>query len=279
MARSRWCIALLVVVCAPIMLAQREEYDAILVPVYYSGPGAYGSNWRSVMSIYNGADTPADFATHVYTNPCVISGCSGPIPPHATVPLGYGENHRAGLILYPPKTHRDHLQYQLRVRDFSRAPLTWGTEIPVIRELEFREGPIDLLDVPTSTEFRATLRVYSLEEIPSNATIRVYSQPEADHFLVQPAPPPTLLGELDVILEPNTRCLPLPTPHFPCLTPMFPIEPAFARVDSLAAVFPDIQDHDRVRVAIQSGTVDVRIWGFVTVTSNETQNVTTITPQ
>jgi hypothetical protein len=271
LARSWLLVFFLVQVCAPILAADRGSYDALLVPVYDSGAGGFGSNWQSVLRIYNGADAPAAFGTHVYAPPCTISACSGPIPAHATVLFGYGPNQRQGFIIYPPKDLRGYLQYKLRIRDLSRETLTWGTEIPLVWESEFRETPIDLLDVPTSSEFRQTVRVFSMRTMQSVATIRIYSQPEADYALVQPAPPPTLLGELEVALA--------PTPLDPYADPAFPIQPAFARVDHLTAVLPQIQSNERVRVSIQSATPGIPIWGFVTVTNNETQHVTTLTPQ
>jgi hypothetical protein len=253
------------------LAAPRDEYEAVLVPVYDSGIGAYGSDWQSVMRIFNGSDTPATFATHVYDPPCLVGSCSGPIPAHAIVLFGYGPNQKQGFIIYPPKTHRDYLQYHLRVRDMSRANLTWGTEIPLVRESAFRERPIDLLDVPTTSEFRQTIRIFSLQLVESRATVRVYSEPEADYEKSEPAPPPVLLGELEVLL--------IPTPLQSGADQSFPIQPAFARVDYLAAALPAIKSNERVRVTIQSATPGVPIWGFVTVTNNETQHVTTVTPQ
>ncbi|MGK2857692.1 MAG: hypothetical protein ACSLFQ_10850 [Thermoanaerobaculia bacterium] len=153
----------------------------------------------------------------------------------------------------------------------SRATLTWGTEIPVVRESAFRLTPVDLLDVPTADEFRQTVRVFSLQLVESRATIRVYSEPEPNYDTVEPAPLPTLLGELEVVL--------VPTPLDSGADQSFPIQPAFARVDYLAAALPQIKSNERVRVTLQSATPGVPIWGFVTVTNNETQHVTTITPQ
>ena len=53
-------------------------------------------------------------------------------------------------------------------------------------------------------------------------------------------------------------------------------DPAFAMINDLAAAFPALAGTNRVRIEIIAGD---RAWAFSTITNNQAQHVTVITPQ
>lgn len=53
---------------------------------------------------------------------------------------------------------------------------------------------------------------------------------------------------------------------------------SYAQFD-LAEVIPAAAAADRIRLEIEGAGVSLRLWSFVSVTHNETQRVTLITPQ
>jgi hypothetical protein len=247
----------------------REDFEAILVPVYTSGPGAYGSEWTSVLRIYNSGNTAADFGRPVYIAPCQVAApCPAPVPANTAVSYAYGPNFANGSILWEPKTHASLIAYQLRIRDTSRALETWGTEIPVVRESEFTTSAIHILDVPMTAEFRQTLRVYSLAAVSSPVRLRIYTQSEPT--LDNETPLPTLLVEQDLILQ---------LPVDPDGEPIFKLFPTAMRIDNLAGWFPQTRGHEVVRIELLTKQSNVPIWGFVSITNNDTQHVTTLTPR
>jgi len=58
-------------------------------------------------------------------------------------------------------------------------------------------------------------------------------------------------------------------------SPLFDL--AYAEVP-LNSLF-EIQGQDRVRIEVAPLTSGLRLWGFVSVTNNQTQHVTTVVPQ
>lgn len=133
------------------------------------------------------------------------------------------------------------------MHDVSRANLNFGTEIPLVRFRDMEELNIALLGVPTEPGFRNTLRIYGTTGMRIIVTVQ---------------------GRDPVIVA-----LPQPENDF---------EPAYA-------VFTDFP--------VGAGTLWVRLealpaasgpsppiyfgnfWAFITVTNNETQAISTITPQ
>ena len=238
------------------------DYERVLIPIVPTPglPGAFESVWASGFWIRNTGDQAA----------WVTEG-----PP--TCGIGFCQDHH---VLFPGTTWRwenaaravdqpgylVHVQrgrdfsFNLRVRDLSRADRSWGTEIPVVLESELLRGDTELINIPNEDGFRVLLRVYDPSALPGRSVrVRVYDV-RGD----------LLLGERWLALD-DVR-LPLPVPDFP-------FHPGYAQLYLSDASFPSIAGHPLLRIEIRPEPQDLAYWAFVTVTHNETQHVTTITPQ
>jgi hypothetical protein len=160
--------------------------------------------------------------------------------------------------------HADQLSFELRFRDLSRQAQTWGTELPVARERDFRTGKISLVDIPISDGFRQLLRVYSLNDDGQAALVRVRAYAiRADRDL--PSGPP------DVFLGQSVFPLQFVAPGSPSGAPGFLAVGDLSAIASLNAV-------QRIRLEIEPVSQGLSLWAFVTVVNNETQHATVITP-
>lgn len=264
-------LGILSFVVSTIAIAQnRSEFRAVLIPVYDSGPGAFGAIWSSQLEIYNDSDQEAEFAGFVYVAPCNLGApCPAHIPPKTVVPFAYGANQVTGFLIYEPKSLGSRLHYHLRIRDQSRHDTAFGTEIPVVFEDQFRHDEFFLLSVPVGEGHRQTLRIYSLAVDPPQVLVRIFTQPNPTHQNFSPKPQ-LLRQEFFHLSRP-------PGPRMD--DPIFPLRPSFAPVPDLGTQYPELKTQDRVMIGVSSLMPGVPVWAFVSVTDNATQHVTTITPQ
>jgi hypothetical protein len=155
-----------------------------------------------------------------------------------------------GRFIYVPKEQLPNVAMNLRVYDRSRSTQNFGTEMPVVRESRFTEGfsSITLLNVPTDPKFRNTLRIYGTGIAEVNVSIR-------------PATGTALNYSMD-LSEPKSI-----------------FEPAFASFTN----FPSNVGPVTVTIVIPVPPIlpiqPPRIWAFDSVTNNDTQLITTISPQ
>lgn len=159
-------------------------------------------------------------------------------------------NGNPGRFLFVPKDEVQNLAMNLRVFDRSRSAQNFGTELPIVRESRFTEGytTLTLVDVPTDARFRNTLRIYATG--PANVIVRVEAPTisPVDHEVeLQPGgnvfePATATFSTFPTGVGPATVTISIPTP---------PITPPPAP----------------------------RMWAFVAVTNNDTQMITTVTPQ
>ena len=129
-----------------------------------------------------------------------------------------------------------------RIRDTSRATLNAGTEIPVVHEDDFTDH-IRLLNVPTGKNFRALLRVWTVGE-------------PAKRFFYNIDQVPSLV---------------------PSTEPLKPAQGGFLYGTAILTPFVD-SPNDHLDISIGAG-VGTRIWGMISITNNDTQQVTIISPQ
>jgi len=144
-----------------------------------------------------------------------------------------------GRFLEVPRERVEDLSLTLRVYDTSRSAENRGTEIPIVRTSDFRRKPFALLGVPRDPRFRNTLRLYAT----GPTTVRVSN---------------------DVDFEPHTLTLPAGEHVF---------DPAYAQFTN----FPT--GNGAMRVYIEPAENGPAVWGFISVTNNDTQHITTITPR
>ena len=253
--------------------AQQTDAYRVLLPVYFEQPvpGAFGSQWKTVMAMHN--PTTRDF---------VISWC--PVNPASVCPAF----HPPLSLLAPKETQTElpdfaqegmegggprllyvrgfgtgtetaaQLSFQLRALDVSRLETNAGTEVPVVRQEQFRTTATSLLNVPVDPNFRLTLRLYETKLHRADFRVRVYDQ-------LSGSP----IGDkvLSVAYRFNAGD-----------QEMF--EPPNAQVGDLYDLLsPIVNPPSRLRVQIEPLTPGSEFWAFVSITNNATQQLTLVTPQ
>jgi hypothetical protein len=230
-----------------------EGFERILLPVFMRPiPGAFGSEFRTEFHAWNrGFGLPLQLFG-IDTSCSLADPPRGPETPSILEQRGTELNfenlvcnERVGRILWVPRGRSDDFAADLRVRDTSREAENAGTEIPVVRERDFLNRNVALLNVPLHKKFRQTLRIYALGS----------GQVEVN------------VGGVMHLLE---------------LTPGQDIfDPGYAEFTN----FPPPPETGirpiRVEVHAPSDVVIgtyVPIWAMVTVTNNATQQITAITP-
>ncbi len=255
---------LFVVVLALLPLTALAADDAtILVPLgMFRTPGAFGSLWQTELAVRNGADQDVSI---VHAGSLCTITCPFPaieLHPGAAVLLTNPFNQtllasQSGLVMHVVSravVSPQLVSFNFRVRDVSRETLTWGTEIPVVRGSDFILGPVVLLNIPTDPKFRATLRVYSVD-----ATTAFAVNVRVSDFASN-----TTLASHDLAID---RASDASAAYYP----------AYAQLDSLTADLAGPSDAVNVEITPAAGAPPM--WAFVSITNNETQHVTIVTPE
>jgi hypothetical protein len=236
--------------------AFQDDLDRVLFPVNLMTPGAHGSEWRTDLVVRN------DGPVTIETQPLFWSDPASPILPipQPIAPGGKGNfiqrTRDGGEFLYTPRGLESRLSYASHVVDRSRSAVDLGTEVPVVRE-EDTDYVVKLLEVPVDSRYRAKLRVYDLDTNGREVVVTL-TDPNGGTSIQRP-----------LALTGISVC-----PVAPCISE----RPAFAVLD--LEQIPELRDmEDGVDVTITARTNDARLWGFVTVTNNDTQHVTVYTPQ
>jgi hypothetical protein len=147
------------------------------------------------------------------------------------------------------------LSISLRVRDVSRSAQSFGVELSA-----FRPSPqealrqLNLLNVPLQPQFRYKLRIYDLTGAASTARVRAIDVDTSEE-----------IAALNVDVAPVNGRKTL----------------AYAELDPFApgVVAARAGHHIRVEVTRQDGQLMNWMWAFFTMTNNDTQEVTAVTPQ
>ncbi|HVT05198.1 MAG TPA: hypothetical protein VHL58_17680 [Thermoanaerobaculia bacterium] len=253
-------IPILLIIAATSARAQGlnpSDYEKVLLPILIQEtPGAFGSRFISSFFAYNDSDARVGYYPSVcsYTCPLLqyLAAKSEAVPALPTA----SPTEAPGLLLYVERTGSNKVSFNLRVQDLSRQALTWGTDLPVVREESFYTGKIQLLNIPLDERFRQTVRVYDVDATGSGAvTLRAFDAATGE-----------ALGMTVLSLPVLSQATP-------------PSKPGFGQLFSLSSTFPGITGHDRIRLEIESATPGLRYWAFATITNRETQHITTITPQ
>jgi hypothetical protein len=232
-----------------------QSVRRILIPIAIGpSPGEFGSLWTSELWVHNEASTDRTFDADEF--------CVALCPPKS---LASGETRQVpfspqppgdpGLIAYVAGADGD-VTFNLRVQDLSRQAETWGTEIPAVREGDFLSGTKSLLNIPVDARFRQMLRIYTVDAGEARFRVRAFAL-----FTDE------TLGTVDIALR------------SPSAGAQFPYKPSYSQVGDLVVLFPRTLGLVTVGLQLIPLTADVRYWAFISVTNNETQHVTTVTPQ
>src|SRR5713101_5131166 len=144
--------------------AQGPVYERILLPIALARPvpGAFGSLWSTEVKAH-ASGGPVRFRQFTQCFACLPIF---DIAPDTTVDLpavGRVQGQPLGTIIYLDRATAANVQLNLRVTDLSRQALTWGTELPIVRERDFFTTPLTLINVPTDSRFRQALRIYDVD--------------------------------------------------------------------------------------------------------------------
>ncbi|HJQ36361.1 MAG TPA: hypothetical protein VKB93_04405 [Thermoanaerobaculia bacterium] len=245
--------------------AQEENLVRYLIPVTGGPtPGANGSLWTTELTVHN----PRDGQIFVFGDRCGGLISSPPcennwyITPLTSMRLLVSPSSfsKGAFIYLPDDPNYGPTPMTLRVRDLSKDAQNLGTEVPIVRMSEFAQLVI-VTDVPTDDRYRATLRLYNSSEAPRRVTMRVFP----------------LSGGTPI----ETRTVDLAGVNLLVFDPT-PLHPGYAEVDPLSPLVR--ASAQRVRIEIEDPLRHVvsppppPIWGLVSITNNETQQVTMITP-
>ena len=256
----RMILSLLLLMALP-MSAQTESKTPYLVPLHTGQvQGANGSRWSTDFTMFNASTLPL-LVEGANENPFILAPVTNYyIQPRATEDVDIYSLFTEGGFIWVPTAQAATTFMSLRVRDLSQNAQSWGTAIPVVKRDEF-SGGVTLVDVPTDPRYRAMLRIYHWSEAagwPARVTI------------VNPA-------NNEVIAQFDTSANGNPFPGNNAVMKY----PAQARVDLLT---PQIRAAaPTVRIEIDNLGANVSpppppIWAFVSITNNETQQVTTVVP-
>lgn len=223
-------------------------FERVLFPLLTEVPGVNGSRFLTETSILNPKRWFIENYNEIVPFVCIDYPCGERLSPGELVKFEGGE-YPNGVALLVPRSEAANLSFALRARDVSRQAEGFGTEIPVVREAAMeRNRPVMLLGVPVASGYRAKLRIYAFDPEGSYARVRFRG---------------FINAEVVVDLKRN------------CSGRTCASTPWYGEVDLPGASGVG-----------GAGTFDVQIygpynaltWAFVTVTNNETQQITTIIP-
>jgi hypothetical protein len=240
--------------------------EKVLLPIYLDGvvPGANGTQWRTDLWIRN--NSSHNIALAPWTCPegeaclpvfpltyVLLPGLSLHNLPADPTPTG-----NPSRLLYVSRELPSDVSFGLRFADISRASFNGGTDMPVIREGEFLTRQSQLFNVPLNGDFRVLLRVYEAAQERAMFRVAVYAQNTANGQPLHSSVLVATTGE----------------------TGDFRTEAAYAQFDVTELLHLDHQAWpEAVRLEITPLTPGSRYWGFASVTNNQTQLVTLVTPQ
>jgi uncharacterized repeat protein (TIGR01451 family) len=247
-------------------IGSASDWSRILVPLAdRETPGALGSLWKT--------EIRGVLETTGVLPPMEPNGCGALEDPCSPPPLNrlfdaFDEQFVIdGLgpqFIFIARAQADVLRMSTRVYDASKSATTAGAFVPMPWDEDFEPESLSLVGIPAAPEFRSTLRIYDLSGVDgSEVEYMLYGDEESQPFHAG-----------------TWRLLNDDAGSF-ATTALLPRYPASVQVD-LSALVP--AKYSRVRVAMRTVTHDnandppMKIWGFVSITNNQTSHVTVVTP-
>ncbi|HEX8618902.1 MAG TPA: hypothetical protein VF911_15065 [Thermoanaerobaculia bacterium] len=269
---------LLLLFASPLAHAQYPDpdYERILLPTFWFGGGAGGSQWWSGFDLVS---TESSFDLGGLPVLKDVSACPFFCPCEAKthVERGKAENicekfeDSSGMLLWVPRSVSPQTVHtSLRVYDRSREGERAGTQIPVVWERDLYSGTIVLLDVKTEPRYRSAVRVYDAFLIETDFVFRFYDMAKYR------------AGDRELLLETVVRA----RAGRPSGPPRFPLHPAIAAIPNIVAEWPQLASVQSVAIEV-TGThaivsppqYDKRFYALATITNNTTHEVTAVAPR
>jgi hypothetical protein len=244
----------------------QDNYEQVLLPIYLESEvnGAFGARWKTDLWLRNNSVDPVELGAW----PCPAQQiCSAVFPLSYNFegerslrnlpPLPGGPDGNPSRLLYIARERAANVAFSLRFADVSRAPFDGGVEMPVIRQAEMLDGVAQLFDVPLGPTFRVLLRLYEVAYPSSRYRVTIYPQAEANQ-------PPVHSRELTVTSSYTGDLRP---------------KAGYAHLDITGLLQEARTWPQNARIEITPLTPGSRYWAFVSITNNDTQIVTLVTPQ
>ncbi len=260
---KRALLTTLIVVCASSAFAAGAATDRVLLPVFFSSAGSYGSHWVTEVVAYNtsGSDLSYSYPLFEQAPFCTCIPGTGVLSRHSRNSLQALQQSGTGLwIEIPQAAGPEDVQWSARIRDTTRDAASAGTEIPLVRQSEFYSTVVALPRVITDQRFRSTLRVYGAGSDGDGVLIRIYDARNTFQSLVDTS--------LTLHAEPVQPSSAFYTPP----------RPEFAMIGDLVAAYPQLASVPELAIELRPAGSSP-IWAFVSTTNNDTQQVTLVTPQ
>ena len=237
---------------APAMVNE-AFYERVLLPVYWSGAGAFGAQWETEATLYNGNEYVLTAAHSTIFSVFCPFLCDVRPRANATATVKAGSSTTAGVVEELSRQATAKIDFGLVIRDTSRADKDLGTEIPVVRDAQLFARTFSIPNVPADPRYRLTLRLYDLDGSEVFA-LRIYTNG---------ATTPAVNEGITLTAQNALRA------------------GSFAVINDLIARYPQFAGAGPLRIEIDPFIRDGMrsAWGFITVTNNETQHVTVLSPQ
>lgn len=228
-----------------------EAFETILFPIFMRpSDGAFGSRFEATARV---AGRSLGFFPNLYGIDTTCYTFTPTIDPLQPVKMGSerqlltGCSQSVGRLFYTLKGN--HVAAGLRVRDTSRQGSSHGVEVPVVKWDDFSNNGLAFLGVPADPRFRKMLRVYAIGDRDAVPSMTINGK----HWTQLRIPPSTLW-------EPGYV-------EFTDFPQDLPADSTF----ELRLVQPTVPGQP------PSPGIPV-IWGFLSVTNNDTQEITIISP-
>ncbi len=238
-----------------------KNYEPVLFPIMPIGgeqEGAYGTLWDVESFVGNRSDEPRLYAMSLrgpekrFMDPDMVMG--------ADLAANFNID---GSIHWIQKNRAEDYDFSSRLFELTRPENADGVEIPVVTLDETSEGAIGLLRIPFTGDHRVWIRIYDLMTVPGGR-VRVS---------VYPFETGTTDIEALAVLE-----YPLDEWSYPSSETEMTPTPGFARFLLDEHVIPAVTGGS-VRIEVEPLTEGMRVWAFASLTHNETQRVSFVTPQ
>jgi hypothetical protein len=250
--------------------SNEANYERLLLPIYLDGTasGANGSRWKTDFWLRNNGSTALTLAPW----PCPPAEvCPAVFPLTETIDAGETLHNlppffaaptpNPSRVLFASTNASDNTSTNLRIFDESRDDIDAGAEIPVVRERDLKTKTTQLHAVPLNGAYRLHLRVYDVAQTEARFLVRVYEEFAGDPDVQLP------LTEFELTAKTNQ-------------TGEFRSQAAYGDYSALTDLLNNpVPRPALIRIEIQPITEGSRFWAFVSITNNETQRVTLITPQ
>jgi hypothetical protein len=243
-----------------------DFYDLVLLPIHLDGilPGAFGAQWRTDFWMRNNGSGVATLAPWScppdQACPAIfpLTSALGPgLSLHNLPPLFLPPDGNPSRMLFVLRPGSDAVSFNLRFADVSRFAIDGGAEMPVVRESELLTEPAQLFNIPLGSPFRVTLRIYDVEYSSSDFRVTIYPQSETDAPAVH-----------QIQLTASSQ-------HFG----PFRAKASYAQFDITSLLVLEKTWPATARIQIEPLTAGNRFWAFASITNNESQIVTLVTPQ